>query len=179
MRVVLISMNDIGRYALEMLAPAVELVALFTVRERGKHYMDSTDFTGPAGRHGVPIVRVDSINDPVAAEQLAALKPDYCMTIGWKQIVKDPVLTIPRLGWIGGHPAYLLLHLSLSERLHRAAGPADLRGARAAGGRGIHGTQCAGRGYPLGKGSAGANGMSTCHGSVPAGALRRTLRRHT
>lgn len=109
MRVVLISMNDFGRHALEVLAPAVELVALFTVRERGKHYMDVTDFTGPAGRLGVPIVRVDSINDPAAAEQLAALKPDYCMTIGWKQIVKEHVLAIPRLGWIGGHPAYLLL----------------------------------------------------------------------
>jgi len=106
---VLISMNDIGKYALEALAPAVEVSALFTVRERGKHFMDVTDFTEAAGRHNVPIVKVGNINEPAAAELLAALQPDYCFTLGWKQIVKEHILAIPRLGWIGGHPAYLLL----------------------------------------------------------------------
>ena len=90
-RVVLISMNDIGHYALEALAPAVEVAALFTVRERGKHFMDVTDFTEAAGRHNVPIVKVGNINEPAAAELLAALQPDYCFTLGWKQIVKEPL----------------------------------------------------------------------------------------
>lgn len=109
MRVVLITMNEIGKYALEALAPAVEVAALFTVRERGKHFMDVTDFTEIARKHGVPIITIDSINDPDAAAQLTALQPDYCFTLGWKQIVKDHVLAIPKLGWIGGHPAHLLL----------------------------------------------------------------------
>lgn len=109
MRVVLISMNEIGAGALEALAGAVEIAALFTVRERGKHYMDITDFTGLAERHGMPLIRISSINEPAAAELLAALKPDYCFSLGWKQIIKDPLLAIPRCGWIGGHPARLLL----------------------------------------------------------------------
>lgn len=109
MRVVLISMNDIGRYALEALAPGVEVAALFTLRERGKHFMDVTDFTDVAEKHGVPIIKVGSINEPTAVELLQALQPDYCFTLGWKQIVKDHVLAIPRSGWIGGHPAHLLL----------------------------------------------------------------------
>ena len=109
MRVVLISMNDIGKYALEALAPAVEVAALFTVRERGKHFMDVTDFTEVAEKHNVPIIKVSGINDPAAVELLAALRPDYCFTLGWKQIVKEQVLAIPKLGWIGGHPAHLLL----------------------------------------------------------------------
>ncbi|MHB9131831.1 MAG: methionyl-tRNA formyltransferase [Armatimonadota bacterium] len=109
MKVILISMNDIGKYALEALAPSVELVAVFTIRERGKHYMDATDFTELARKYAVPIVTIDNINDPEAVGKMAALRPDYCMTLGWKQIVKDHVLTIPRLGWIGGHPAYLPL----------------------------------------------------------------------
>ena len=109
MRVVLISMNDFGKYALEALAPSVEVAALFTTRERGKHYMDITDFTELAGRHEVPIIKVGSINDPDTAALMKALEPDYCFTIGWKQIVKDHMLAIPKLGWIGAHPAFLPL----------------------------------------------------------------------
>jgi len=104
-------MNDIGRYALEALAstPGVEVAALFTVRERGKHFMDVTDFTDLAERFKIPIIKVGSINDPEAETLLRALQPDYCFTLGWKQIVKEHVLAIPKLGWIGGHPAHLLL----------------------------------------------------------------------
>ncbi|MHB0939238.1 MAG: methionyl-tRNA formyltransferase [Armatimonadota bacterium] len=111
MRVVLISMNDIGRYALEALAetPGVEVAALFTVRERGKHFMDVTDFTDLAERFLIPVIKVGSINDPEAETLLRALAPDYCFTLGWKQIVKEHLLAIPTQGWIGGHPAYLLL----------------------------------------------------------------------
>lgn len=109
MRVVLISMNEIGRYALEALAPAVEVAAIFTVRERGRHFMDVADFTDLAGQYNIPIIKVQSINDPAAEELLRALQPDYCFTLGWKQIVREHILAIPRLGWIGGHPAHLLL----------------------------------------------------------------------
>jgi len=109
MRVVLISMNDIGRYALEALAEYVEVAAMFTVRERGRHFMDVADFSDLGERFGIPIVKVGSINDGEAARLLRALEPDYCFTLGWKQIVKEEVLGIPRLGWIGGHPAYLPL----------------------------------------------------------------------
>ncbi len=109
MRVVLVSMNDIGKHALEALVPSVEVAAIFTIRERGRHFMDVTDFTAPAEVHGIPVVKVGSINDPAAVELLTALKPDYCFSLGWKQIVKDHVLAVPRLGWIGGHPAHLLL----------------------------------------------------------------------
>ena len=109
MKVVLISMNDFGKYALEALAPSVEVAALFTIRERGKHYMDVTDFSEVAAKYGIPIIKIESINDPVAATLMTALQPDYCMTIGWKQIVKDHMLAIPKIGWLGAHPAYLPL----------------------------------------------------------------------
>jgi methionyl-tRNA formyltransferase len=102
-------MNDFGKYALDALAPSVEVAAIFTVRERGKHFMDVSDFTAQAEQYGIPIIKVGGINDPEAVELLTALQPDYCFTIGWKQIVKEHVLAIPKLGWIGGHPAYLLL----------------------------------------------------------------------
>jgi methionyl-tRNA formyltransferase len=106
-RVILISMNEIGRYAFEALAGAVDLVALFTVKERGKHYMDIADFSDLTQKHGISRYAFGNINDADAEEQLRALRPDYCFSLGWKQLVKDRLLAIPRLGWIGGHPAYL------------------------------------------------------------------------
>ena len=109
MRVVLVSMNDIGRYPLELLAQSMDLVALFTVRERGKHYMDITDHNDLARKYGVPTYYVDNINDPAAVERMRELRPDYCMSLGWKQIVKEQTVRVPRIGWIGGHMAHLVL----------------------------------------------------------------------
>ena len=109
MRAVLITMNDFGKYALEALASSLEVAAIFTIRTRGKHFMAPSDFTELAVKYNIPLIKVGSINDPQAEELLRALQPDYCFSIGWKQIIKDHLLAIPKLGWIGGHPAHLLL----------------------------------------------------------------------
>ena len=110
MRVVLISMNDIGAYPLKVLAESpLDLVALFTVTGRGKHYMDATDHAALTQKYSLPVYKVESINAADVAEQMRALEPDYCMSLGWKQIVKNHMLAIPKIGWIGGHPVYLRL----------------------------------------------------------------------
>ena len=109
MRVILISMNDIGRYPFEVLAENMELVALFTVAQRGKLYMDITDHNDLARKYGVPTYYVNSINDPGVAERMRALQPDYCMSLGWKQIIKEHMLAIPKIAWFGGHMAHLVL----------------------------------------------------------------------
>jgi methionyl-tRNA formyltransferase len=109
-RVVLVSMNDIGAYPLQVLAESpLDLVALFTVTGRGKHYMDATDHAGLTEKYNIPVHRIKSVNAPDVAEQMRALEPDYCMSLGWKQIVKDHMLAIPKIGWFGGHPVYLRL----------------------------------------------------------------------
>lgn len=109
MRVILASMNDIGKASLEALVKFVDVLALFTPERRGSLYMDPTDFTDLARLHGVPIYRVGDINSPQSEEQIRRLNPDIAFSLGWKQIIKANVLRIPRLGWIGGHPAKLLL----------------------------------------------------------------------
>jgi methionyl-tRNA formyltransferase len=109
MRVVLASMNEIGKHSLEELVKFVDVVGLFTNRERGNMYMDPTDFTEVAAKHGVPVFATTDINSEEVAEQIRALDPDLGMCLGWKQIVKRNVLGIPRYGWIGAHPTKLLL----------------------------------------------------------------------
>jgi len=101
-------MNNIGRYAIEELARKTPVVGLFTVKERGKLYMDPTDYTALAAMLQIPLFKNQDINAPDVAAQMRALKPDFCMCIGWKQIIKKHLLEIPKYGWIGGHPAKLL-----------------------------------------------------------------------
>jgi methionyl-tRNA formyltransferase len=108
MRIVVCSMNNIGRYAIEELVRQTEVVGLFTVKERGKLYMEPTDYTELAQRLNIPLYRNQNINAPEVEAQMRALMPDLCMTIGWKQIIKKNMLDIPPLGWIGGHPTKLL-----------------------------------------------------------------------
>src|SRR5512137_541878 len=108
MRIIVCSMNNIGRYAIEELARRTPVVGLFTVKERGKLYMEPTDYTELAQRLNIPLFRNPDINAPDVEAQMRALKPDLCMTIGWKQIIRKNLLGIPTYGWIGGHPTKLL-----------------------------------------------------------------------
>lgn len=109
MRIIVCSMNNIGRAAIEELARKTEVIGLFTVKERGKLYMEPTDYTELAGRLNIPLYKNADVNAPEVEAQMRALKPDFCMAIGWKQIIKSNLLSIPRFGWIGGHPTKLLL----------------------------------------------------------------------
>ena len=112
MRVVLVSMNDIGAYPLEVLAQSpLDLVALFTLKGRGKlrSIPEADKLFELARKYDVPVYKVSSINAADVAERMRKLEPDYCMSLGWKQIVKDHTLAIPKIGWFGGHPVYLRL----------------------------------------------------------------------
>ena len=109
MRIVLASMNDIGRYSLEELVKFVDVVGLFTVKERGTLYMNPSDFTDLTRKHHIPLSKITDINAKEVEEQIRTLKPDLGMCLGWKQIIRKNILALPTYGWIGGHPSWLLL----------------------------------------------------------------------
>ena len=111
MRAILASMNRIGVDALEALVAnrQVEVVGLLTPRERGKLYMDVFDFTALAARLEVPVYRIEDINSKETEALIRSLRPDVGFSLGWKQIIRERIFTIPPAGWIGGHPARLLV----------------------------------------------------------------------
>jgi len=109
MRVVYATMNEIGRRALEELAGVVDVVGVFTVKERGRLFMDPADFSALAEKHRFPLHKITDINAPEVEAAIRDLKPDLGMCLGWKQIIRPSVLHIPAYGWIGCHPAMLLL----------------------------------------------------------------------
>jgi methionyl-tRNA formyltransferase len=64
-------------------------------------------FDDLAARFSVPLIKVRSINDAPHVERIRALAPDLVLVIGWTQLVKPPLLAIPRYGCIGFHASLL------------------------------------------------------------------------
>jgi len=64
-------------------------------------------FDGLTRNNGVPLVKVRNINDEEHVERILSLAPDLILVIGWTQLVKAPILRIPRHGCIGFHASLL------------------------------------------------------------------------
>jgi len=60
-----------------------------------------------ADRHGIPSHETSNINGEAARAFLEGLQPDLLISAYFAQIVKAPVLAIPRLGALNVHPGWL------------------------------------------------------------------------
>lgn len=68
----------------------------------GRIYLDEV-----AGAYGIPLLKVDSINDAEAVQAVRAAGIDWMFVIGWSQIVKPEMLYTPHCGCVGIHPTLL------------------------------------------------------------------------
>ena len=67
----------------------------------------AADYAPVCADYGVPLHYISGINEPRAFEILSAISPDVIFVIGWHQIVRQPVMGLPRLGLIGAHASFL------------------------------------------------------------------------
>lgn len=109
MRIGFITCVRLGESCLEELAAlGANLVYLGTIHDKiapnksGRIYLD--DF---AAAHHVPLHKFRNMNDPDALEVIRASDLDWLYVIGWSQMAKAEVLSIPRLGVLGMHPTLL------------------------------------------------------------------------
>jgi methionyl-tRNA formyltransferase len=75
--------------------------------EKVRSLSGGVDFEPLARRYEVPLRRVQSINHRESIDYLRTLDPDIIFVIGWTEIVKKEVLSLPRLGCIGMHASLL------------------------------------------------------------------------
>ena len=59
---------------------------------------------------GIPVFQPESLRDPAAVEQLAALRPDAGVVAAYGEILRKNVLAIPSLGYLNIHPSLLPRH---------------------------------------------------------------------
>lgn len=76
-------------------------------REFAYRHSDWADLRPLASEHGIPVLDFDNMNEPHIVEQVRQVAPDYIFVIGWSQLLKDDLLSIPKIGCVGFHPTAL------------------------------------------------------------------------
>lgn len=107
MRIVFIGTVAFSRRVLEAtLAAGGDVVAVLTLApERGQRHGDYADLAPVAEAHGVPLHRIDDVNDPGTIELIRGLRPDVIFVFGWSQLLGGELLRLAPC--IGSHPALL------------------------------------------------------------------------
>ena len=108
LRVLFMGNHNIGAMALEELfRRGHELVGVVSIPHdpnEKQYYRSVADL---ARQHGVePIAAVD-VNDPALVRRFEEMAPDLIVCISYRQILRTPVIRIPRLGSINLHGALL------------------------------------------------------------------------
>lgn len=86
-----------------------DVIGVFTLSERFKDRSCYVSFDS-LEKYGIPICKVNNINDKDNIDKIKELNPDVILVIGWSFIVCDEIINIPRLGCIGNHPTLLPKH---------------------------------------------------------------------
>lgn len=75
--------------------------------ENARLNADYADLQPLAEEHGIAFHRFRKLSDPETIEQMRRLAPDVIFVLGLSQLVPPEMLSIPKLGCIGSHPALL------------------------------------------------------------------------
>ncbi len=99
-----------------LLASPHEVVGVVTREDSPvgrKKVITPTPVGARASEAGIPVIKTDRL-DAAATQAIVDLRPDLGVIVAYGAIVREPLLSIPRLGWIN-------LHFSLLPRWRGAA----------------------------------------------------------
>jgi methionyl-tRNA formyltransferase len=85
--------------------PPLAVVTL-PMSKAGRH-SDFVDLRPIAAEANIPVIETNEVNAVEIVERLRGLALDYLFVVGWSQIVRPPLLRLPKRGCIGLHPAPL------------------------------------------------------------------------
>jgi methionyl-tRNA formyltransferase len=90
----------------ELLESGVDVVGVLTLSpEQAGFHADYVDLGPLCDRHGIPIYRVENINDPEVVAGIKSSNPDVCLVFGWSQLISAKILAA--IPCVGSHPALL------------------------------------------------------------------------
>jgi len=106
MRIVWLSANKFG---LELLKEATkfsnEIVGIITLDDNAKTIMYDSVKISDWDIFNLPVICIKNINEDLAL--VATLKPDLIVMAGWRQILGEEFLNLPKEGVVGFHPTLL------------------------------------------------------------------------
>jgi len=114
MRVIFLGTPEFAAIPLEALAhdARYQVVGVVTQPDRaaGRNRAPEPPVKRAAVRLGIPVFQPESLRDPTAVEQLAALRPDAGVVAAYGEILRKNVLAIPPHGYLNIHPSLLPRH---------------------------------------------------------------------
>lgn len=116
MRIVFAGTPAVAIPSLEAVAGRHEVVAVVTREDAPlgrKRVLTPSPVAEAAERLGLDVIKANRLREEVT-ERIAALRPDLGVVVAYGGLVREPLLSLPRLGWVN-------LHFSLLPRWRGAA----------------------------------------------------------
>lgn len=107
MKIIFIGTVKFSEEALKKLLKMEENIVGIITKKESKFNSDFADLSYLAIRYNIPYIYVNNINSSETIDFIKGLNPDVIYCFGWSQIINKDILSIPKLGTIGFHPAEL------------------------------------------------------------------------
>ncbi len=107
-RAVVFAYHNVGVRCLNvLLAHGVNVVLVVTHRDNPKESIWFESVQKLAALHDIPVITPDNPNLPEIVEQISALQPDFFFSFYYREMLKAPLLAIPRHGALNMHGSLL------------------------------------------------------------------------
>ena len=90
----------------ELLKKGFDVVGVITKSESSFN-SDYTDLSDICRRNNLEYIYVNNVNEQKSLDFARKLNPDYIYCFGWSELIKRELLSVPKNGVIGFHPAEL------------------------------------------------------------------------
>ncbi len=107
-RAVVFAYHNVGYRCLNvLLAHGVEVALVVTHRDNPKENIWFESVQKLAELHGIPTIMPDNPNVPEVEAQISALQPDFFFSFYYREMLKAPLLAIPKRGALNMHGSLL------------------------------------------------------------------------
>ncbi len=107
-RAVVFAYHNVGVRCLNvLLAQGVDVALVVTHRDNPKETIWFESVQKLAELHGIPTITPDNPNVPEVVEQIRALQPDFFFSFYYREMLKAPLLAIPKGGALNMHGSLL------------------------------------------------------------------------
>ncbi|MFN0316849.1 MAG: formyltransferase [Burkholderiales bacterium] len=108
MKAVVFAYHNVGYRCLSvLLAHGVNVPLVVTHADSAAENIWFSSVAALAASHGIAVVTPEDPNDEVFVQQMAALQPDFLFSFYYRQMLKVPILELPRHGALNMHGSLL------------------------------------------------------------------------
>jgi UDP-4-amino-4-deoxy-L-arabinose formyltransferase / UDP-glucuronic acid dehydrogenase (UDP-4-keto-hexauronic acid decarboxylating) len=108
LKAVVLAYHNMGCIGLEsLLKNGFEIAAVFTHKDDPKENQWFRSVAQLAAQHNIPVFAPDDLNHPLWVEKIKAMQPDMLFSFYYRNMIKEPLLEIPKQGCFNLHGSLL------------------------------------------------------------------------